>query len=375
MKKFYAIALFLNIAFLGYGQLDTSFQNTTIEYGFLEDQQLVDAKKHYLQLQQDEKYLWKFGFAGTILPSEHPIDEYPHLSFSNTLFIAYEYRLKNGFSLNTTLDYNRATFTTIRQIHTYFTDSYLEHRYGFAIEPRYYIGKQQKIAKGVSGDNLNGIYVSLLAGAKYWQKLIYSSDSKKSYFKGSYQYSILNLGWQRRFGQRGFIHIQLGTGIQHNPQDTLRIGPSNYPREISPLSKWKMISTYRIGLGLAINKKNDTNVKENIWTYHQTDRDMWTIDLFGLLLSLEDKVFGNKINIGYERGSPNASFSISTNIVYLRSYRYWINELSLQIAPRYYYNLKKRIKRVKLLIIYLLTIFPFAINGILMLLEKKVIII
>ncbi len=112
MKKFYAITLFIILAFVGHAQLDTSFQRTTIEYGHLEEQQLIDAKLHYLQLQQDEKYLWKFGFEGTLLPSEHPIDEYSYLSFYNTFFIAYEYRLKKGFSLNTTLDYNRATFTT-----------------------------------------------------------------------------------------------------------------------------------------------------------------------------------------------------------------------------------------------------------------------
>jgi len=64
MKKFYAITLFLSFAFFGYAQLDTTFQRTTIEYGSLENQQLVDAKKHYLQLQQDEKYLWKFGLEG-----------------------------------------------------------------------------------------------------------------------------------------------------------------------------------------------------------------------------------------------------------------------------------------------------------------------
>ena len=236
MKKIYAITLFLNIAFLGHTQLDTAFRQTTIVYENFENQQLVDAKKHYLQLQQDEKYLWKFGFAGTVLPAEHPVDEYPYFPFSNTLFVAYEHRLKNGFSLNATLDYNRTTLTTIEQVHDSFRSNYTIHHYGFKVEPRYYVGKQKKVNEGISGNNLNGIYLSLLAGIKYWQK---PSLNRSSFFKGNYQYSTINIGWQRRFAQHGFIHIQLGTGVQRNPQDTVQIGVPSFPYEVTPLSKWR----------------------------------------------------------------------------------------------------------------------------------------
>jgi len=348
MKKIYAITLFLNITFLGHTQLDTSFQQTTIEHGSLESQQLVDAKKHYLTLQKDEKYLLKFGFAGTILPSEHPIHLFPSFSFSNSLFLSYEYRLKNGFSVNTMLDYNRATFSTISQTYNDFLSSFIIHRYGVAIEPRWYLRKRQNIEKGVIGNNLNGLYLSMKAGIKYWQKPFGArSDGKRSYFKGLYQYGTLNIGWQRRFGQHGFIHFQLGTGVQRNPQDIIELGTPNNSYKITPLPKWRMISNYRVGLGLAIGSKGDKTIRQNIWTYHQADRDIWKIDLFGLLLGLENTAFNSRINIGYERGSRNASFSMTTNIVYLGSSNRWDNELSLQIAPRYYYNLKKRIRQGK----------------------------
>ena len=71
---------------------------------------------------------------------------------------------------------------------------------------------------------------------------------------------------------------------------------------------------------------------------------MWKIDLFGLLFGLNDKFSGSKINIGYEKGGQHSAFSIATNLIYFNQYK---QELILQIAPRYYYNLKKRIQKGK----------------------------
>jgi len=95
MKKIYAITLFLSFSFFGYAQLDTSFQKITTEKGNFEKQQIVDAKKHFLHLMQDEKSLWKIGFESVSLPiNEEILFELP---IANGVFVNYEHRIKTGF--------------------------------------------------------------------------------------------------------------------------------------------------------------------------------------------------------------------------------------------------------------------------------------
>lgn len=354
MKNFYTIALFFTLPFLGHAQLDTIFQSAAIEYAYFEPQQLVDAKKHYLQLQQDETHSWKFGFETVVLPSVQDPFSPPQLSLANGLFIAYEYRFKTGFSLNTQLQYSRATSLTLEQILLIPNISiYIMHNYGFHIEPRWYFQKQKEINAQKSGDNLNGIYLSLLAGIRYWQKPdIINFDGSISFFKGQYQHSTLNLGWQRRFGKRGFLHLQIGTGIQHIPQKVIESNTSPlFDSRLETIANWQWISNYKVGIGLTLGKRNDIGIKSNILNYHQVDTDIWKIDLLGLLTTLGKGWVGGKINIGYEKSIQQSSFSITTNLLYFnlsspQDY-YDLNQLSLQVAPRYYYNLKSRIQKGK----------------------------
>lgn len=355
MKKIYIITLFLSITFFGHAQLDTSFQQTTIEYGHLENQQLVDAKRYYLQLQKAEKHLLKLGFEGLTLPAVYNPRNSPHLPLANGLFLEYEYRFNTGFSINIQLNYNRATSYTIPQIRSSF-NPYITHHYGFHIEPRWYFQKRQQITNQTSGNNLNGIYWGILAGVKYLQRpnpAFYSSDGKNQFLKGQYQYSTLNVGWQRRFSKYGFLHLQLGTGIQHIPQKIITVSSPRSTYEIEPLARWQWLTSYKVGIGLAIGNKSDSPIKNNIWRYHQADTDMWKIDLFGLIsaFSLGKEGIGGKINLGYERSINQSAFSITTNLFFLHltsslDYRER-NQLSIQIAPRYYYNLKKRMQKGK----------------------------
>ncbi len=353
MKKIYAITLFLSIAFFGHAQLDTSFQHTTVAYGQLENQQLVDAKRHYLQLQKDEKYLFKLGFEGMTLPRTHSRSSLQNLPLANSLFLEFEHRFKTGFSINAQLNYNRATSYTIPQIRSSLAP-YITHHYGFHIEPRWYFQKRQQITNQASGNNLSGLYLSLLAGVKYWQKPYPGpgrSDGKLSFLKGNYQYSTFNLGWQRRFSKYGFLHLELGTGLQHIPQKNISVSSHGYTYEIEPLARWQWLTSYKVGIGLVVGNKSDSSIKNNIWRYHQADTDMWKIDLFGLLSALGKEGVGGKINLGYEKSIKQSAFSISTNLLYLHlpswiSY-YKRNQLSIQIAPRYYYNLNKRMQKGK----------------------------
>lgn len=119
--------------------------------------------------------------------------------------------------------------------------------------------------------------MSLLAGSSSWKRpkpffrledgkrYLYIRDGEQQYIKGSYQYSTLNLGWQRRFGKFGFINAQIGTG--------------------------------------------------------------------------------------YEKNLKQSAFSIATNLLYLQlvsdDIYYQQDQISIQLAPRFYYNFKKRIRKGK----------------------------
>lgn len=213
--------------------------------------------------------------------------------------------------------------------------------------------KKQQLKEQISGNNLIGIYASLLAGIKYVQfpnPVFYSSDGDRQFLKSQYQYSTLNLGWQRRFNKHGFLHLQIGTGIQRTPQKIIELVSHNGPFQINPLPKWRWISSYKIGVGLALNNSRTSTIEKNIWTYHKVDNDMWKVDLFGFVYSLNKEGVSGKINIGYEKSIQQSSFSIATNLLFHQQVhpgRYKQNQLSIQIAPRYYYNLKKRMRRGK----------------------------
>ena len=86
MKHFYSFLTLLLFALTMHAQLDTSFLQTKVEIGHLEAQQLVDAKRHYLKLQQEEKYLLKLGFESLTLPSLNNPFDFTHLPLANGIF-------------------------------------------------------------------------------------------------------------------------------------------------------------------------------------------------------------------------------------------------------------------------------------------------
>jgi len=117
--------------------------------------------------------------------------------------------------------------------------------------------------------------------------------------------------WQRRFSTIGLLHFQLGAGVRHNEKidfpETLL--PPEYSFE-QP-TNWETYMTYKVGIGIALGKAEDTQVNE--------------------------------------QGIKDLPFSINTTLTYLhyskQDYGIYNKHLSLQIAPRFYYNLKKQ-KRI-----------------------------
>jgi len=202
MKHYYLISLILTLTTSLYAQLDTTFQHTETVKEVFENQQMVDAKRYLLNSLMDEKHIFRLGFEGISLPSSEKIGF--HFPLANSLFLEYEHRIKTGFSINTRLNYIRATPFTIHQAILNSVDYPIVHQYGFHIESRWYFKKQQQLNNKESGNNLNGIYTSLLAGFRQVQfPSLILIDGSQPLLRSQYRYSTLNLGWQRRFAGNG----------------------------------------------------------------------------------------------------------------------------------------------------------------------------
>jgi len=351
MKHFYLFTLFFPITTLLHAQLDTTFKNTKVVTEAFEERQMADAKSYLLNSLMDEKQAFRVGFEGSSLPIVHNPLEIFTVTSANTLFLEYERQLKAGFSINARIHYNRAAFFSNSIIFPFKLNRHAIHNFGFYIEPRWYFTRQKQVIRKESGNNFSGFYLSLLAGTSYWKRPRPQYDfRKKQFIRGKYQYSTLNIGWQRRFKKQGFLHLQLGTGVQLNPQNIIEIITPNHAYELTPLSKRKWITKYKVGLGFIINNRKDAPTTKAIWTYHKADTDMWKIDLFGLLLGLSEEGIGTKINIGYEKRLGRSPFSIETNLFYKSRVPYYgerFHQIVISISPRLYYNLKSRVKKGK----------------------------
>lgn len=355
MKRFYNILFFLLVSQFLNAQSDTSFQTTTEEASSFISPKIVDAKKHVLNLLQDEKSIFRFGFESLSYPSN---DEFGlSLPIGNGIFANYEHRMATGFSVNFRLNYHRFSHTTLDQkIYTYLQAFYyVIHRFSVELEPRWYFLKKREIHNGKSGNNLNGLYLGSTIGMQHWQRpgryRVTTADGRdySPYLKSNFQYNTLNLGWQRRFNKQGFLHLQLGAGILHNeafdfPVELLTPEASAYFKQ---LPKWQSLMTYKVGLGIALGKTENTQVKEPILEYHKEDLSMWKLDLLPIFLGTGRNNLLSKISIGYEQGLKRTSFSINTNLTYLHYGKqdyalYGGRFIVLQISPRFYYNLLKK---------------------------------
>ena len=360
MKNFYEILFFLGIVSIAQAQTDTTFQKNSVELGVFENQKIVDARKHIFNSIRDEKNMFRLGVESVSLPLD---DDLLLLPTANSLFVAYEQRIKTGFSLNSQLAYQLAyqlahmttAFENQNMDAIFFIHSW--QNVNFFIEPRWYFRQKNRVEANEIGNNLNGIYASLQLGSS-WRRIPISSINTDVFsfetfrVKGNFHYSTLNVGMQRRFGKHGFLHFQLGAGAKYNAkQEVENISNASPTLTIDPLPKWQWLATYRVGVGLAFGGKPIKNIPNAILEYYREDNDLWKIDLYSILRGIGGNGVAGKINIGYERNIIASSFSINTNLSY--AYRKSIenrggqNLLQLQIATRYYYNLKKRTRKGK----------------------------
>ncbi|MEM6320297.1 MAG: hypothetical protein AAF960_21695 [Bacteroidota bacterium] len=330
------------------------------EKGPLESQIVANANTFPLQQLRDERSILRMGLEQLSLPLNNRHLDNLHLSYG--LFVAYEKRLKTGFSLLGQISYRRPTYftTTIASTPMFVWASSEENSVDLFISPRWYLGKRQQVAQRTSGNNLSGWYAGASLGVNIWRQRFVTlsaidSQIERPTLSGNFQYGLVHVGWQKRFGKIGLLNFDIGAGIKRNARQTLDGVLPSSPEELAllaPLPKWQGLLVSKIGVGVAIGKVSSQEpVPYTILSYHEANRAMWKIDLMPLLLFVGRNGYDGAINFGYERNIAESAFSINTNLRYDLAKNIHGHstsaQLFLQTAPRFYYNIKKRIRKGK----------------------------
>lgn len=368
MKSIYLLFLMIIIPAISLAQSEQNIQTRTEEAHF-EKQQFIPIKDCFACIQGDVKRAFKFSYGNLFLPNENLTDfTNDPIFISPSYILEFEQKITTAFSLNTKLEWQNLIKDSPTVEGEIWVDNELRYEYlvnGFdnyvlSLEPRWYMRKKQAIANGQSGDNLNGLYLGLNLSMNWWNsgKYIPPSDAgiinARSFTrKGTTQYAVLNMGWQQRFRDNGFVNFRLGTGVSKTTQNL-----NNIPSALRDLlewpevKKWKTLLYYQVSWGAILEKK--TNLPENspkFWEYHEEEKDMWKIDLYNLFQGLNQKSGFGRVNVAYERKILNSPFSLESGLQYHYRSDFESNDFSsqlvFQVEPRYYFLLNKHIRRGK----------------------------
>jgi hypothetical protein len=247
--------------------------------------------------------------------------------------LAYERKIAQDVSLNIALsntnfgdfiENSGANFTNFLKI---------------GIEPRWYYTMKKDIKNGLISDNLNGNYVGLRTN------LNYTDNSNGQQGQSLNLISELTWGMQRRILRNQYLDFNLGTGLIH------RFNKLNESGEPSNQNKW--LFNYRFTYGIILDnnlfKKNKTQNCEALRCFEE-EKNLWKVGL-NKVLSVGLDGIGTNLSIANEHKISNSAFSIETKLnVFANKYK----ELSLgsesyganlQVMPRYYWDLNKRIAK------------------------------
>lgn len=366
MKILKTTIIFLSFLLPLQGQI-TSNKNYAIEEEQFMKQQLVDAKSCFFKTQEDISRVWKFNGIDLLNTSFNFTD--PIKESDNGIEISFEQKITTGLSINTSVRGYLMTFK-LDQKNTTPTD-FLRVEYGvvFSVESRWYFQKRKQIRKGKSGDNLSGIYLSLLAGIdrsrstyeQYYFKQNPSNTGVLPVLLGTSKGGLsirstvftANIGIQKQFAKNGFFDLKFGFGLKEGQYDsfTQHIGE----RSLTEHSKGSFtVGTLDLGLGFVIDNHVDKELPKDcaIFEYHTNKNRLFKISTINPIRFLKFKRLKGEFTIGVEQKIRQSPFSMNLNIVG----KVWIypdantsSEAVIygEVEPRFYYNLKKRMAQGK----------------------------
>ena len=223
----------------------------------------------------------------------------------------------------------------------------------FSVEPRWYFNKKKRIAKGLSGDNLSGMYLGLQLGvdveksnSEYVLADNHTIPGLENFTEAdvSIQNTLflqtLNFGLQQQFGKSGFFDIKIGAGLKrdHEIISSLFLDDPNTSE-----TTWKSVFNYQLGLGFAIgNNERKTEISNcNIFEYHENASRLLKLSIINPNNLFNAEGIETVLTAGIEQKIGTFPFSINANVIF-NATPVLARRFSMELNPRYYYDLKKR---------------------------------
>lgn len=340
----------------------------TVEFNPPQEQKLVNKYSCFFKTMENQNRLFKIGInsSSNNLFNKSYSSNFNQVININSLELGFEQKIKTGISFTYTS--NLSLSSIIHEIkhpklEVQGTQRFNELSNIFmvrnAIESRWYFNKRKKLQKGVSGNNLSGYYLGIKGEMDNWRKLGgYEGTINGVYLDqrdpiiGRNFNALITGGLQQQFGKNGYININLGAGRSWQSKD---IGVLSYNEEgqLNPFEKRKnWFIDYRVSYGWAFGGKSSYAPKDcSILQFFEEEKRLFKVDLFNTLQRISNVGIGGTLYTEYEQKLGKSSFSLSltSELNYHIDFQYSsiFLEFALGSELRYYYNLKKRIRKGK----------------------------
>lgn len=330
MKKIALACCLLYLGALAHGQ-DTAYIVTSEIRDQWTPATLVDAQNRLFRLQEPVRSMLKINLTTQIgIGAADRTGQFGLASQDRgiNLDLGAERKLSPAFSVDAGM---RLQLLAPGHSESYRWFRYLQTR----LEPRWYYGMQRRIREGLQADNLSGNYLGLELSSTFSRDLT------------EYQFGMaLNYGIQRRLFGWGYFDLGYGLGIVRSPRSVFSRGGN------------VLFTRPRLRLGLVRTRPRPGAAPDEYCEAlrcFREERSMWKVDLLNLLDLYSDsrsQTLAIRPYVAYERKIGASPFSVNTELfaqaglgryAFGETYRYRVASTGLQLQPRWYFNLKRRI--------------------------------
>jgi hypothetical protein len=330
MKKFALACCLLYLGVLAHGQ-DTAYIVTSQIRDQWTPTALVDARSKLFRLQEPVRGMLKINLITQI--GVGSVDRNGQFGLASqdrgiNLDLGAERKLSPAFSVDAGM--------RLQLLAPDYSESYRWFRYlQTRLEPRWYYGMRRHIREGLQADNLSGNYLGLELSSAFSRDLT------------EYQFGMaLNYGIQRRLFGWGYFDLGYGLGIVRSPRSVFSRGGN------------VLFTRPRVRLGLVRTQPRPGAAPDEYCEAlrcFREERSMWKADLlnlFDLYADSRSQTLAIRPYVAYERKIGVSPFSVNTELfgqsdwgryAFGETYQYRSASVGLQLQPRWYFNLKRRI--------------------------------
>jgi hypothetical protein len=265
------------------------------------------------------------------------------INSNNSFFeLAYERKLTKDISANVSLINSIegdviSSLSNALKISEY--GSFLNSVIKVGIEPRWYYSMRKDIKKGLISDNLNGNYIGLRTYFDYDEV---SGIPELNSYNISHE---LTWGIQRRILRNQYLNFNIGAGYYYRSNNLTSANSGTRDPD-----KW--IFNYRFTYGLILDKNlfKKKQINCDALRCFEEEKSLWKIGISNALAAIEQS-FVSQLSIAKERKIRNSQWSVETKLdLSAAAFKdKWVEgqiyNAKLQIMPRFYWDLNKRIAK------------------------------